>query len=274
MTLLSSKLLLGLSLFVCCPSLMAKELRCPPGTVLIDFTATYDKQRTLFCQVKHDGKLVKHGPELIYFLSGALKEKNYYNFGVKTQRGQVQPVNYKSEKYELESKLKERLDHVFDKIFSNLLGVTKNKEILIYRDSSYCQHSPEERLQFILTKKPYTNTIDFASNCHFKGSLRYDYDKDLKANYEVKNLYSYNQLTFDYLLTNESKNNKQLVTMKITNGKLVGEKESIDFTSRATIELDLQKAMLSEGRSGLTLNELTAEITNVDGAAYSYLKEL
>lgn len=58
--------------------LIAEEIKCPSGTLLIDFTPSLTRQRVQMCQKKVDGKFLKHGPEIIYNQDGSLRSKSYY----------------------------------------------------------------------------------------------------------------------------------------------------------------------------------------------------
>lgn len=59
-----------------------EEYTCPKEAVLIDFTDKITKERTVFCQIRKDGKLLKDGAQLTFNSEGRIIKKDFFKDGV------------------------------------------------------------------------------------------------------------------------------------------------------------------------------------------------
>jgi alpha-tubulin suppressor-like RCC1 family protein len=65
--------------------IFAEDFNCSPDTLLIDFTPSISKERIQLCQIKIDGKFLKHGPEIIYNKDGTIKSRKFYKMDIESK---------------------------------------------------------------------------------------------------------------------------------------------------------------------------------------------
>lgn len=88
------KLLLNSFLLVLASPLIANEItnnkfKCPKEAVLIDFKDPRTEERTVFCQIRKDGKLLKHGVVLTINKSGKIIKQERFNEGISEKSGKL-----------------------------------------------------------------------------------------------------------------------------------------------------------------------------------------
>ncbi|MBC7538501.1 MAG: hypothetical protein H7281_06760 [Bacteriovorax sp.] len=174
----------------------------------------------------------------------------------------------------VDNSTKKELDKFFESMLGNLLGIYANK-VDALNDTELCHDSPIDRLNFIVRDIPYTNLTKFAKKCFFEGSFRNEFNKKLSTSFNVKNIFDYNKLSFDYIITKKVESGMINLNTDITNGFCSTPKNKIiKFTSIIRMTISPQEVLFSAGQSGITLEKATVDVKEYNGVAVKYHKVL
>jgi hypothetical protein len=170
---------------------------------------------------------------------------------------------------------KKELDKFFESMLGNLLGVYANNKVDALNDSELCHDSPIDRLNFIVRDIPYTNLTKFAKKCFFEGSFHNEFNKKLSTSFKVKNIFDYNKLSFDYIITKKVESGMINLNTDITNGFCsTPNNKTVKFTSIIRMTISPQEVLFTAGQSGITLEKATVDVKEYNGVAFKYHKEL
>ncbi|MDO9181134.1 MAG: hypothetical protein Q7U04_01935 [Bacteriovorax sp.] len=171
--------------------------------------------------------------------------------------------------------LQKDLDKIFTTMLNNLLGVYSKNTGGSLNDSELCYESEINRLNFIVRDIPYTNLTKFKKKCFFEGSFRNEFNKKLSTDLKVKNIYDYNKLQFDYLITKKMESGMITLNTDITNGSFSGaNNKKIKFTSVIRMTISLEEVLFSAGQNGINLDKATVDVLEYNGVVYKYHKNL
>jgi hypothetical protein len=250
----------------------SEEIKCPEESMLVDFVVSFSKERMQSCQKKVGDKFLKHGAEIIYNTNGSVKSKKYYLYDVLS----AEPSISKKSENDQRNEIKKEFDRIID-IFSEhvLVGAIFSKQIDIFKGGGRCHESSLERMQFVMKGIPYTNKVAFNRQCFFDGEFRYEFDKKLKAIFKVNNVFGYDRLEFDYLLSKNTSDGLINLTTEVLSGEFnSSSKKKIKFKALVRLKINLENLIKSNGESGITIDTASVDIFEYDGKVLSHHRDL
>jgi hypothetical protein len=250
----------------------SEEIKCPEESMLVDFVVSFSKERMQSCQKKVGDKFLKHGAEIIYNTNGSVKSKKYYLDDVLSEEPSISKKSENDQKNEI----KKEIDRIID-IFSEhvLVGAIFSKQIDIFKGGGRCHESSLERMQFVMKGIPYTNKVAFNRQCFFDGEFRYEFDKKLKAIFKVNNVFGYDRLEFDYLLSKNTSDGGISLSTEVLSGEFKSNtKKLFKFKALVGLKINLESLITSGGKTGISIESATVDIIEYDGKPFSHHREL
>ena len=261
-------------LFMCVLPAFAEEIKCPEESMLVDFVVSFSKERMQSCQKKVGDKYLKHGPEIIYNPDGSVKSKNYYLDDVQSDAhsSASSKMTLENQKNEIQKEVDQVLNILIEHV---LIGASFSKKIDIIDGNGGCPDSAISRLQFVMKGVPYTNTIKFRRQCFFAGDYRYEFDKKLTATFKVDNVFGYDRVVFDYLISKTTKEGITNITTELLKGEFTSSsKKNFKFKAYVSYKLNLQEVVISAGKKGVEIETATVDIFEYNGQPLTYHRDV
>lgn len=258
---------------------IADEITCINNTTKVTLTLPHNGHKLEFCQKSVNGKLVKDGAYIEKDQSGKIIKKEMYREGEKQKKPRFETVGLPSISKEhnslmlpLDKKIEKIYEFTFGSVF-NLLEKSKKEMTISEADRGGCRVSSKNRMNFIMSSKPFKEKRKFRKHCHMEGIIHYRINQDTPVNLKIKNLFNYSSLKYTQQVI-RSTNIKKGISIKalIKNAKLLDEKnsESIDFNAEINFHINPTDVLVSRGRKGLFIESGTFEVFKVNGKPYSF----
>ncbi len=152
-----------------------------------------------FCQINHQGQLVKHGPEESTDGTGKVIEQKNYRYGVETKaqfNSTGLPAISEKHKDFADNDHRTVASEAVKMLFKALLpffGKGSNGNFIV----SGCPDYHGKWLQILVFKTPQNLPYQFASECHIQGTVSYSKTTDISFNLDLKGLAPFAHVTMN-----------------------------------------------------------------------------
>lgn len=258
-------------------NLFASPVICDDDSTLVAFDNPANGSKISFCQKKINGQLIKHGEYKETSSKGDISTHILYeNNQISRDILKDGPVKKKKEsKSNTEKELEALYAFTFQKAFD--FAANQKKELVINEaDRGQCIVIPRDRMNFLLRGKAFIETRKFRKRCFLQGSVHYAFNKNIKVNYEVKNLFNYNKLKYNLFIKRvKNKSGEIYITSTIKEARFTNQTDNktVDFVATMKFKILLQDVMVSRGRKGLYVESGTFKVTAFNGKPYSFYRE-
>ena len=250
----------------------AFSIECPDGAYEVKVDLSFSNKKVIFCQKSLRGSLVKHGPEIIFDLSGKELSRNFYKDGIKStgptkvSKGEEQSICKGSQEF---------VRNMIKNLFVNnmdVLSVKKEHKIMkSKRGSGLCRGYPRERLKFFLHGTPFLKKVDYDKQCPFQGEIPFVFDKNVTTEINLRGELNYNQVKMEYKIVKQKVGKIIRLSLNILEAELVklNTPNYLKFEATQRFEVDIEKIMRTRGTEGffsyppylkiLKLNDISCE---------------
>jgi len=173
----------------------ALALVCNDGSYEVKVSLTDLGKNLDFCQIKHQGKLVKHGPEEVTDLDGKGLEKNFYRYGEKSsvpynsvglpgisqEHADFLAKNQAIDKKKVAAESVTILFKALLPFFSKTLNTSKFQV-------NGCSDYKKQWMQILVFKSAQNLSYQFNQKCHIAGQVSYSKEKDINVNLDLQKL--------------------------------------------------------------------------------------
>ncbi|MCO4794802.1 MAG: hypothetical protein KC493_13875 [Bacteriovoracaceae bacterium] len=230
------------------------KAKCPPGTTPLSVNIYSIGRKIDFCQIKVNGKLLKHGPEKTYNNEGTLVNTKYYVLGRKTTReALVKYVNNKGipkSKRGNSSSIPPDAINAVKTLFKAMMPFLKDGNARGNFIVRGCRDYRKEWASVLLTGQKQTFNYSFKKGCDIQGTISAMPGRKIKMNLKLRNVGIFERV--DMGISYSIKLNMiTRVDFKITDGTLFAKGEGdTSFTGDYAVELNPMKKSLIERNLG------------------------
>ena len=236
------------------------SIECPDGAYEVGVDLSFSQKRVKFCQKSIDGRLVKHGPEKIFDMSGKIISEKYFINNIESSPPKK---NKDVSNDDICNGEQDYIRKVVKSLFVNDMNIFyKENELVVGKCTDCCRGYPKKRLNFFLKNKPFTNSLVFKKQCYFQGDLIFNYDRLVDTKFKLKGQLNYDHLKISYLITKLKKGKKIVLKVNILNGEFSksDNKNFLKFSALQEYEIDTELLLISRGAKGLFSNPPTIKI--------------